>query len=378
MTHTPDPLIIETLDRLLEARCDSECITRVERGESADELWRALTESQIHRAWVSEAAGGVGASLADVCAIATVSAQHAAPLALADTMLGHALASTHGLSLDDRMLSLGVVTDSFTHGALQLSAGRLTGTLRHVPFARWSGHLLIALQHGDDSWLAHFDSSTLALTPGCNLAGEPVDSIAFEAQAPAALLRLCAPWSAQTVVEAGALLRTCMMSGALGRILAMSVAYAKERVAFGRPIARFQAVQQNLAVLAGEVAAATAASNAAMLAASTFGFGDAHTQSAVASAKIRVGEAANSAAAIAHQVHGAMGFTIEHRLQQFTRRLWCWRDEFGAESTWAIELGRRMAALGSDDLWPHITALGCAKTTTASYTHTPPQQGDRP
>ena len=89
---------------------------------------------------------------------------------------------------------------------------------------------------------------------------------------------------------------------------------------------------------------------------SAHGFGDSRSVSAVAGAKVRVGEAAGAGAAIAHQVHGAMGFTFEHRLHQFTRRLWSWRDEYGQESEWAIRLGRMVAAAGADALWPSLTA----------------------
>ena len=60
-------------------------------------------------------------------------------------------------------------------------------------------------------------------------------------------------------------------------------------------------------------------------------------------------------AAIAHQTHGAMGFTYEHSLHHATRRLWAWRDEFGNESHWAIMLGRIVAARGADELWPFVT-----------------------
>ena len=77
----------------------------------------------------------------------------------------------------------------------------------------------------------------------------------------------------------------------------------------------------------------------------------------VASAKIRVGEAVTEGAAIAHQVHGAMGFTREYSLHQSTRRLWAWRDDFGAESVWAMRLGEAAIAGGAGDLWPALTAL---------------------
>ena len=53
------------------------------------------------------------------------------------------------------------------------------------------------------------------------------------------------------------------------------------------------------------------------------------------SPRCAVGEAAGTGAAIAHQVHGAMGFTYEHSLHHATRRLWAWREEFGNEAVWA-------------------------------------------
>ena len=122
---------------------------------------------------------------------------------------------------------------------------------------------------------------------------------------------------------------------------------------FGRPIGRFQAIQQNLAVLAGQAAAATAAAEAAIeVAVRDLG------SPLVAAAKIRTGEAAGIGASIAHQVHGAIGFTQEHRLHYSTRRLWSWRDEFGNEAYWARRLGGVVAAAGADRLWHGITAAG--------------------
>jgi alkylation response protein AidB-like acyl-CoA dehydrogenase len=151
------------------------------------------------------------------------------------------------------------------------------------------------------------------------------------------------------------------MSGALEAMLQISTDYVQERVAFGRPIGKFQAVQQNLARLAGEVAAAvTAASSSADTVANRFenpqsGVTDADLFLEVASAKIRTGEAANDGAAIAHQAHGAIGFTSEYRLQRYTRALWRWRDDFGAESQWALQLGQQVAAAGANALWPALT-----------------------
>jgi len=156
--------------------------------------------------------------------------------------------------------------------------------------------------------------------------------------------------------QMGAAVRAMQMAGALQSILDRSVAYAKERVAFERPIGGFQAVQHNLARLAGETAAALAAAGSAADAiASEPSFNEAVLLE-VASAKIRVGEAAETGAAIAHQVHGAIGFSREHVLHRYTRRLWAWRDDFGSESRWAARLGASCAAKGADALWPMLAA----------------------
>jgi acyl-CoA dehydrogenase len=154
----------------------------------------------------------------------------------------------------------------------------------------------------------------------------------------------------------GATVRAMQMAGALEAILDLAVAYANERVAFGRPIAKFQAVQHNLARLAGEVAAALAAAGSAADAMANAAMPDEAGFLEAASAKIRVGEAAGEGAAIAHQVLGAIGFTREHVLHRFTRRLWAWRDDFGNESQWAVKLGRLVAARGADGLWPMLAA----------------------
>ena len=132
--------------------------------------------------------------------------------------------------------------------------------------------------------------------------------------------------------------------------------YANERVAFERPIAKFQAVQHNLARLAGEVAAAVAAAGSAADALAQAAAFDEAVFLEVASAKIRCAEAAQESVAIAHQVHGAIGFTQEHILHRYTLRLLAWRDDFGNESHWAVALGNLMAARGADELWPLVAS----------------------
>jgi alkylation response protein AidB-like acyl-CoA dehydrogenase len=192
------------------------------------------------------------------------------------------------------------------------------------------------IECGDSSPLVH----------AANLAGEPRDALTLPADAE--WIPLTEPAFAYL-----ALARACATAGALERLLALTLQYANEREQFGRPIGRFQAIQHNLAVMAGETAAAGRVADAAVDAIDGERF-----ELVVAAAKARVGEAAGVVAEIAHQVHGAMGYTHEHQLHHFTRRAWAWRDEYGNEAFWQQRLGRHLVALGPDRLWDYLATRG--------------------
>lgn len=149
-----------------------------------------------------------------------------------------------------------------------------------------------------------------------------------------------------------ALLLTIQLAGAAEKALDLTVRYATERVQFGRPIAQFQAVQQQVAIMAAEVAAMRAAADAAVDEVAQDGFVPATF--AVAAAKAHNSKAAGEVARIAHQMHGAIGFTYEHQLRFATTRLWSWRDEAGNEAHWARVVGEAARNAGGPGLWPLI------------------------
>jgi alkylation response protein AidB-like acyl-CoA dehydrogenase len=215
---------------------------------------------------------------------------------------------------------------------------------------------VLAEREGGGEAVALVEVGAVRMAEGASIAGEALDTVHFEGARPVAAKDAPAGLDTEALMLMGAATRAMQMAGALEAILELSVAYANERVAFERPIAKFQAVQHNLARLAGEAAAVIAAAGSAadtIASAKTF---DEAVFLEVASAKIRVGEAAGEGAAIAHQVLGAIGFTREHVLHRFTQRLWAWRDDFGNESQWAVKLGGLVAAKGADGLWPMLAA----------------------
>ncbi|MGH6634030.1 MAG: acyl-CoA dehydrogenase family protein, partial [Sphingopyxis sp.] len=109
-----------------------------------------------------------------------------------------------------------------------------------------------------------------------------------------------------------------LMAGAMGQALSLSIDHVNTRQQFGRPLGKFQAVQQTLAVMACEVRAVEAA--AAALAARLDAV-DLDTSAAdfeIAAAKLRANRAVGIVTAVAHQVHGAIGFTEEYDLHRVT------------------------------------------------------------
>jgi acyl-CoA dehydrogenase len=229
--------------------------------------------------------------------------------------------------------------------------GTLSGRARAVPFAKDTKHLAVLA----GSSVALVETAACRVSEGASLASEAANTVTFERVRPLAVGE--APGIDTTaLLLMGCVVRAVETAGALEAILDMTVRYANERVAFEKKIAKFQAVQHNLARLAGEVAAAmTAAHSAADAIARSDAFDDAVFLEATA-AKIRSAEAAQEGAAIAHQVHGAIGFTSEHILHRYTLRMLAWRDDFGNESYWAAALGNRVAARGAEAFWPLVAA----------------------
>ncbi len=350
-----DPLIVETVTRVCTELCSAERVNAAEDGTWPTELWEAMESTGLSLAWVPESAGGPGASLADGFAVARAAARFAVPVPLAETLCAGWLLAQAGLRAPAGPMSVAPVRAA---ESIALDAdGRLSGSLGAVPYAAHAAHLVVVVSQDDAPLVALVPAAGCRLSPGSNLAGEAQGSVRFEAVRPADTGFTAGPDPLDALQRLGAAMRSQQIAGALERILDLSLEYARQRVQFGRPIARFQAIQHSLASLAGEVAAAGAAADAAVSAIIRHGIDDQRTLFAVAAAKIRAGEAAGAGAAIAHQVHGAMGFTREYSLHQSTRRLWAWRDDFGAESLWAMRLGEIAISSGARALWPALTSL---------------------
>jgi alkylation response protein AidB-like acyl-CoA dehydrogenase len=348
-----DNIIVDTATRIFADLCEPQTVNAAEEGRWPEELWNALEESGLTLTWVPDTLGGAGAEMADGFAVLRVAGRFAAPVPLAETLMAGWLLAQGGIGAPAGPMTIAPVHED---GNIELGAdGKLRGRARHIPFARTAKHIAVLAKKAGVPVVALVAAEGLGIRGGTSLAGEPQDTVSFDGAT--ALSTGPAPAGLDPVALArlGAAMRTQQMAGALEHILDQSVQWSLDRVQFGRPIAKFQAVQHNLATLAGEVAAAGAAADGAAESIALEGPASERALLDVAVAKVRVGEAASNGAAIAHQVHGAMGFTYEHSLHHSTRRLWAWREEFGNETLWAERLGRLITLQGADELWPFIT-----------------------
>ena len=360
-------LVAETCERVFRDCAEPRAIALDPEGVAwRGALWSALEETGIATAWVPEEAGGAGATVREGFEVLHVAGRFAAAVPLADTLVAGMVLARAGLDVPPGKLAAAPMRVA---DPIELRPdGTLCGRAAQVPFAREAGHIAVlargrgrgngnGIDDGDgDGWrVALVERARCGLHEGRSVAGDPLDRLEFDRTVPVAVG--ARPVSLDEARLFGAASRAALIAGALQAILDLSVEYARERVAFERPIAKFQAVQQELARLAGEVAAANAAANSAAWALEHRGAQRDAVLVEVASAKVRAGEAAHAGALIAHQVHGAIGYSREHVLHRFTHRLWAWRDEFGDESEWALRLGRHFARLGGDGMWPALTAV---------------------
>lgn len=339
--------------RLFADLSSPERLCAAELGTWDADAWAQVSELGLPLALVPEDAEGVGLSWPEACRLVQSAGAAPLPLPLVETMLTNRMLALAGLALADGPATLAPVHPDDRFVLDRDGPGwRLRGTARRVPWAAHSTQIAVLACFDGRLHAIRLDSKVARLRSGTNLAGEPRDDISVDIILPdAAVAPLPADVGMDVVQHWGATLRAATLAGAARRTLEMTVAYANDRTQFGRTIGKFQAIQQSLAVMAGQAAAAAGAAD---LAADGLEKGEVLS---VAIGKARVGEAAGIIAAIAHQTHGAIGFTHEHSLHFQTKRLWSWREEFGNEAYWHRLVGHRMAAAGADGLWPLIASL---------------------
>ena len=312
-----DDLLSRGLRQLLQDRCTPDAVRRIERGESPAALWAALEASGFPDALVSEAQGGAGLALSDVFELFELCGTHVVPVPLAETILARGLLASVRIERPAGSIAL-----ALAHAA---SAGAIRCT--NVP-GGWVADWVLAQRQGECLLLPVAQAAT---TP----AVFPLDAtLEWSAAAVASATRAAGTHDLQALQACAS---AAQLAGALMSVFTRTLQYANERVQFGRPIGKFQAIQHQLAVLSEHAFAARMAAQIGCHA-----DGCVPDRLRVAVAKARTSEAAVEVAALAHAIHGAIGFTAEYDLQLFTRRLHAWRQAGGSEGCWHGVLGQHV------------------------------------
>jgi len=321
--------------------------------EEARDAYGRLVDGGWSQVGVPESFGGGGGTIADAAEVTAAVARSGIGMPIAEsTMIMGWFAEVAGLALPSTARCVIPVVPSSVFS--RASDGLLTGRAPRVAWASWATHLMVPLPAGNQRlMIACVEASQVRLCAGTNLAGEPREDVWIDSVQPSTVKVLDIEYAnfVDELLAVAALARCVQMAAVIPELLTMSARYGAEREQFGRPIAAFQAVQQMLSTLAAESAAAAASVDLAIAA-----WRGGPQMTAVAVAKARCSSAAGVAARVAHQIHGAIGLTEEHHLQRYTRALWAWREEYGAEQFWARRLAEAFRQ-ESGTPWERILAL---------------------
>jgi acyl-CoA dehydrogenase len=321
-----------------------------DEGAWDESLGRAATEALADGGWLqvglAPELGGEGGELAEVVTLVDTVSAHGWPSPVADLLLvtNTVLAALPGPVPAAPGLTVVVPAVGTVDGA-----GRVSVRGDGVAWAPWASRFAVVTTAGAGASIALVDAGRAELRSGTTLQHAPWAHVRLDGAEPEHLVTVERPAGeiVELAVSSGAFARSVQSLAALRRLRDLSIRHTTTREQFGRTLAVFQAVQQQLAALAGEVAAAQAAVGRALDGVDDVArlVGDPR----LATAKIRTATAGTEAARIAHQLHGAIGTAREYELHRHTLALWSWREEFGDERHWASRLAAHADA--APDLW---------------------------
>lgn len=319
-----ESFLYDSMCRLLEQKCTHAVIREVESSGRAKALWTSLEQSGFADAILPESASGAGLSLREAWPIVLSLGRHVVPAPFAQTMLARAWLCLAGLKIP---------SGSITFAPFQVTTGATSVACRNVSFGRTADHVMVQFDRRVVI-LAAKDASMTVSGGHASLDADMHWPSTVLDEAPQAM---AAP---HLLADLQAWCLSALIAGAADRVLEMTLNFANQRVQFGKPIGRFQAIQQQISEMAEQVFGVRMASE---MSCQADGFQP--TPLTAALAKMQCSQAVDKIASISHAVHGAIGVTQEYDLQLHTRRLREWARSGGGHGYWANRIGA--AALGS-------------------------------
>ena len=175
-------LLAPTVTRLFGDLVTKELIESAEKGAWPDKLWRALEEGGLTLPLVPEEAGGAGGVWADAHVVVRAAGKHAAPVPLAETILGSWLLAQARLEVPLGPLTVAPVREGEPLRLTQSGgAWQLSGTVTGVPWGGAAGHVVVVAEVDGAPIVAVVRQGAAQVTRDRNLALEPRDTLVFNA-----------------------------------------------------------------------------------------------------------------------------------------------------------------------------------------------------
>lgn len=332
---------------LLDGVSDTTAVRRVvDAGTgTSDAIWAAMVEQGWLGVAVAEERGGLGFGTVELAVMLEEIGRHATPVPFAPTVLALDALDRAGRPADvERLISgdvVGAVAWSARADAVRATAAgadwRLDGRADPAVAASQASVLVVAAEAPDGPALFRVDLESVGRPPA-ESAMDRTRQIAWVDLSGAPAERIGDAEAVTALVDRGAVFAAAEMLGGADRVLEMTVAYAKDREQFGRPIGSFQALKHRCADMLVDVEGMR---STVYWAAWCIGADDDERSVAASTAKIWSSDASRRVMASALQVHGGIGFTWEHDLHFFLKRAQLDQRTFGS-AAWHRE---RLAAL---------------------------------
>ncbi|AVP71405.1 acyl-CoA dehydrogenase family protein [Prescottella equi] len=338
-------MLADTVREMCDAGCDGETVRLVERRGEAfpPDLWKHLSSSGLVGLSVPEQFEGAGAGLVEMCLVAQELGRSAAPLTpivssvLAGGMLARAASTDQQstwlprIASGEALVSVAWLEDGGGYGAKDVAMAaeivddrvRLCGSKTLVPFADRAAAFIVPVRCGSrpediDLYLVPAGPGVVS-TPQRTLAGESLHRLDLDIEV-SDNARLGEPGQGWQMLHGSmaeaAIAFAAYACGGARKVLELATEYAKTREQFGRPIG----VNQGIAHPLADTLVAVEGATTLMFEAAWSRDAGRDVRILAAMAKQRCCEVFRDAAAVAHQVYGGIGYTLDIDIQLYSRR----------------------------------------------------------
>lgn len=381
LKFTEDQQLIQNAARaFLEKECPATHVRAMETDEKgySPEQWKSMAELGWMGLAFPEALGGAGSGFLELCVLIEEHGRFRMPGPFFSTVVLCGMA-INGFGSDeqkrefvpaiasgDRILAYAEseANASWDASGIEMTARVegahyiLDGTKRFVSYAPAAHGFLVVARTGSKGERGIALFLVDAQSPG--IAREPLQTIATDHQYDLTFQGVRVPKSrlldkagkGWRIVEAirqwGTAAKCAEMVGGAERVLEMTLEYAKVREQFSRPIGSFQAIQHHCANMAVDVLGSRFLAYEAIWRLSE----GLEAAAEVSMAKAWVSDAYQRVCNLAHQVHGAIGFTREHDLQLYSRSAKAAELSFGDADYHREKLAQRILGPGRTKATP--------------------------